>query len=424
MKLLSLLLVTSALSAVHLRAQDTLSVLFLGNSYTAFNNLPQLVQNLTISAGKTLNIDSNSPGGMTLEGHVADAVTFAKISEGNWDYVVIQEQSQIPAIDYYRYNSMYPALTELKALVEQYNPCARLITYMTWGRRFGGQQCDQTSTYCSPDFADFNHMQDSLTSAYTEISDILGVQCAPVGVTWQHILNDTTVVLHSADNSHPNQQGSYVAALTLFSSIWRQPSFGLDYAAGLDASLAQYYQEKSDLTVFGSEPDWNLYINNPVADFAHSVDGNTVNFTNLSAALSGNALDYAWEFGDGSAASVENPVHTYADVGVYEVQLVVTDCLFADTVQYMVEVGATGISRWDERPVRIFPNPFEDNITVALEAVSEDCAYQLADVSGQIICSGKLASGITTLGVEYLPAGVYVLGLSGRTRQYFRLVKH
>ncbi len=42
--------------------QDTLSVLFLGNSYTSANNLPQLVKNLTNSAGKTLLIDANIPG--------------------------------------------------------------------------------------------------------------------------------------------------------------------------------------------------------------------------------------------------------------------------------------------------------------------------------------------------------------------------
>jgi hypothetical protein len=175
----------------NLFAQDTLRVLFLGTSYTSFNNLPQLVQSLSSSAGKTLIIDSNMPGGMTVSGHVNNATSIAKISQGNWDYVVIQEQSQIPSINYYRYNDMYPAMTSLKLLIEQYNPCAKIITYMTWGRRFGGQQCDPQNTYCSPVFVDFNHMQDSLTSAYLEISEHLNIQCAPVGVTLHYILKET-----------------------------------------------------------------------------------------------------------------------------------------------------------------------------------------------------------------------------------------
>jgi hypothetical protein len=233
-------------------AQDTLSVLFIGNSYTSANNLPQLVQSLSTSAGKTLNIDANMPGGYPMSSHLSDATTISKISQGNWDYVILQEQSQIPTIDFYRYNDMYPAITDLKALIEQYNPCAKIITYMTWGRRLGGQQCDPSGTHCSPVFVNFNHMQDSLTSAYLEISKRLNIQCAPVGVTWQNILNDTTLVLHSGDNSHPNIAGSYVAALTIFSSIWKQNTSGLTYTAGLSSQLAQYYQSKSDSTIFNS----------------------------------------------------------------------------------------------------------------------------------------------------------------------------
>ena len=44
-----------------LKAQDTLAVLFLGNSYTSVNNLPQLVQALSASAGKTLIVDDSLP---------------------------------------------------------------------------------------------------------------------------------------------------------------------------------------------------------------------------------------------------------------------------------------------------------------------------------------------------------------------------
>jgi hypothetical protein len=38
-------------------------VLFLGNSYTAVNNLPQMVADVASSAGDNLWFDSNTPGG-------------------------------------------------------------------------------------------------------------------------------------------------------------------------------------------------------------------------------------------------------------------------------------------------------------------------------------------------------------------------
>jgi hypothetical protein len=125
MKKSILILLLFCLSIGTLVAQNTLSVLFIGNSYTSYNNLPQLVQSLSTSAGKTLNIDSSIPGGYLMSSHLNDATTFAKISQGNWDYVILQEQSQIPTIEFYRDNDMYPAMTDLKALIEQYNPCEK-----------------------------------------------------------------------------------------------------------------------------------------------------------------------------------------------------------------------------------------------------------------------------------------------------------
>src|SRR5262245_3027863 len=72
-------------------------VLFLGNSYTTVNNLPQLIAGIATSTGDTLVFDSNAPGGYTLQGHFSNNLSIGKISAGNWDNVVLQEQSQRPS---------------------------------------------------------------------------------------------------------------------------------------------------------------------------------------------------------------------------------------------------------------------------------------------------------------------------------------
>jgi len=388
---LTLLLLT-VISINNLFAQDTLRVLFLGNSYTSFNNLSQLVQSLSSSAGKTLIIDSNMPGGMTVSGHVNNATSIAKISQGNWDYVVIQEQSQIPSIDYYRYNDMYPAMTSLKLLIEQYNPCAKIITYMTWGRRFGGQQCDPQNTYCSPVFVDFNHMQDSLTSAYLEISEQLNIQCAPVGVTWQNILNDTILILHSNDNSHPNIDGSYVAALTIYSSIWKKPSNGLSFNAGLTQSRALYYQQMSDNTIYNSQNDWNLTINNPLANFSYSTNGNIVTFTNTSSSNMNNPLNYFWDFGDGNTSVLVNPSHTYTSIGIYSVNLIVTDCIFSDTASFTVPLGTTGIHENEIYQIQIYPNPTNSYLNFDYGKVINGYNLIIKNIFGQQVFHKRITS--------------------------------
>jgi hypothetical protein len=51
----------------------------------------------------------------------------------------------------------------------------------------------------------------------------------------------------------------------------------------------------------------------------------TVVFENRSADPDGEALTYAWDFGDGSTSTERNPTHTYVEPGEFEVRLVITD---------------------------------------------------------------------------------------------------
>ncbi|WP_202840723.1 proprotein convertase P-domain-containing protein [Luteimonas saliphila] len=62
----------------------------------------------------------------------------------------------------------------------------------------------------------------------------------------------------------------------------------------------------------------------PVAGFTWTAEELTVSFTSTSTD-DGATLDHAWDFGDGNTSTDENPVHTYAADGSYEVTLTVTD---------------------------------------------------------------------------------------------------
>lgn len=410
------------LSISDIKGQDTLRVLFLGNSYTSYNNLPQLVKDLSTSAGKNLITDVNMPGGITISGHLNDPTSIAKVSQGNWDYVVVQEQSQLPTIDYYRYNDMYPSLTDLKMMVEQFSPCAKLITYMTWGRRYGGQQCDPNGVYCSPVFTGFNHMQDSLTSAYMQISDMLNIQCAPVGVAWQQVLNDTNLVLHSADNSHPNMDGSYLAACAIYSSIWKAPSSGIAFNAGIAASRAAYYQSKSDQTVFNLSNDWNLTINQPEALFTVATNLNTITCANQSSIDNNAPLNYTWLFGDGTSSNLQNPTHTYANPGSYTVALVASNCIFSDTLTLTVQIGpAASIEQSNPSSFNIFPNPTQNVLSVTGLDAAENHAFQIFDVAGRPVFMGTLQGTQGSIDVSSLSAGIYVLHINNYAKKYFNI---
>jgi len=218
---------------------DTLKVLFIGNSYTYYNDMPLMFANLAQSANRPVITGQSTPGGYTLEQHTQNTTTIEMINQGIWYYVVLQEQSQIPTIEYWRYNSMYPAARRLDSLIVGNNESTAF--FMTWGRKYGGMQ--SYNGYSSPEFRDFFHMQDSLRSAYTEIANELSATLCPVGMAWAQAKRaDSLVNLWESDNSHPTLKGSYLTACIFYCVFFDSSPVGLPYTGGLSQEEALFCQ--------------------------------------------------------------------------------------------------------------------------------------------------------------------------------------
>jgi hypothetical protein len=90
----AILIVLSCFAGTSRAQDDTLRVLFIGNSHTYYNDLPQLFYNLSLSGNHPVIKDMSAIGGYTLEQHSTNPTTLSKIAHGGWNYVVLQEQSQ------------------------------------------------------------------------------------------------------------------------------------------------------------------------------------------------------------------------------------------------------------------------------------------------------------------------------------------
>lgn len=113
--------------------QVTKRVLFLGNSYTATNNLPQIIATLAASVGDSLYSAISAPGGYTLEAHTTNANSISKIRQGTWDVVVLQEQSQLPAMpDSQVQRASFPYARYLDSMVNTHAPCCETMFFQTW----------------------------------------------------------------------------------------------------------------------------------------------------------------------------------------------------------------------------------------------------------------------------------------------------
>jgi len=307
-------------------AQDSASVLFIGNSYTYVNNLPSLLQNFAISKGKSTFVDTKTNGGATMLFHANDPGSYQKMNSSDWNYVVLQAQSQEPSFPYGQVNTQtLPYAVQLADSANQISSCSQALFFMTWGRENGDPQWDSINT--------FDKMNYRLRNAYLRFADSSNSAVAPVGVAWKYVRdNHPEINLYSGDGSHPGLAGSYLSACTFFASIFHQTPEGSSFYGGLEESTAGLLQQAAALAVLDSMDVWRLKHHDSlvVASFSYNYDG--ISFT----VEFDDTVDYAdsisWDFGDGNTSTDSNPEHTYSNPGEYQVQLIAYNACANDTV--------------------------------------------------------------------------------------------
>jgi PKD repeat protein len=313
-----LLILLTTLSTSQLYAQLSHKVLFLGNSYTGVNNLPQLVHDVALSAGDTLVFDSYTPGGYQLISHYQDATSQSKIMAGGWDYVVLQGQSQEPITQNSNFNA---GAGTLHTVIKQYNPCAITMPYMTWGRKNGDAgNCPSFPVMCT-----YQGMDTTLRNEYLNVAEAVNGEVAPVSVVWSYLLqNFPAINLYDADESHPSLAGSYAAACSFYASIFKKDPTLITFNSGLTAGDAAIIRTAAKLMVYDQLSVWD-YKELPTSDFRYYVGaGNNELFFN--PVTLGVKQTYVWDFGDGSTSTSIYTNHSYANNGTYTVSLTTTTC--------------------------------------------------------------------------------------------------
>ena len=120
---------------------QNVSVLFIGNSYIYTQNLPGTLYNLAAVGGDTIYYESSTPGGYTFQQHSTNSTTLNKIASRDWDFVVLQEQSQLPSFgDGQVASQVYPYAEILVDSIRSNYECSEPVFFMTWGKRDGDQQ--------------------------------------------------------------------------------------------------------------------------------------------------------------------------------------------------------------------------------------------------------------------------------------------
>jgi hypothetical protein len=181
-------------------------ILFVGNSYTYWNELPRMVRALADSAGHPeITIESITAPGVSLEDHWNEGPARSKIAAGGWEIVVLQQGP----------SSQPEGRRLLREYVSKFSQeihrvGGRPALYMVWPSRERS--------------GDFDGVRESYTAAATLVGGLLFPASEAWRAAWRR---DSTLALYSGDNLHPSRLGSYLTALVMVAELLGQPPEGL-----------------------------------------------------------------------------------------------------------------------------------------------------------------------------------------------------
>ena len=173
--------------------KDTLRILFVGNSYIYYNNLPQMVSLISDSIETKLICSRSTVGGAHLGEHwngLRGLKSKQLIQKGKFDIVVIQDNSMWPVDNP---DSVYKYAKLMCDLIKSTG--AKPYIYETWARLKVPQH------------------QKEINAVYEKVAKDNNATLVPVGVAWEKARQlRPDLVLFDADGSHPSNIGTFLIA--------------------------------------------------------------------------------------------------------------------------------------------------------------------------------------------------------------------
>ena len=185
-------------------------VLFIGNSYTYFNDLDVVLEKMALTAEPQIKINTSSitRGGANLQYHDSNPKTEEMLAKENWDLVILQNHSLSTIEDP---KAFCEYTTKMAKRVFEHK--AKPVFYMTWARENKPE------------------MIDTISKAYTEAGRNNNAYVAPAGLAWakcKKLYPD--MPLYTDDKSHPKPHGTYLTACVFYATLTGQSPEGLSNA--------------------------------------------------------------------------------------------------------------------------------------------------------------------------------------------------
>ncbi|MBP8156531.1 MAG: DUF4886 domain-containing protein [Leadbetterella sp.] len=316
MKLFNFLMLSGILSLGNLFAQP-MRVLFVGNSYTHYNNMPKILEQMAESKGVKLEVLMDAKSSHTFQMHSKRPELYKNIRSTKWDYVVLQGFSRELAQDRDVIDkSSLPYLKQLLDSVYANNSCTNVLLYQTWGYETGFKDDSLGIDW------NYQTMSDRIHQGYLYVSEQLNLSIVPVGKAWETVKeNHPQINLYQEDKQHPSLAGSYLAASCFYAALFKTDPY-VTFTAKLDTKQAGLIQETAGTYILMNKNRYKINQNSIEIDVKLTDENKKV--VHLTANYP-NAKSVTWDFGDGMTETALKTRHVYGKPGNYEVKIKVQD---------------------------------------------------------------------------------------------------
>ena len=200
-----------------------MKLLFIGNSHTYYNSMPETVLRLLEATGIKAHVTMLTEGGKGLTHHTASPNVPFNIRCGGYDAIIAQDRAT--GFDPVAFREGAKALKDLADKAG-----SAFYLYMPWAGR------------------DNRAAQRPMTEAYHSFCRSTGCEMAPAGEVFSRLLlTEPPEALYREDGNHATPLGSYLAAVTVFYAITgRKRVVNVDsikdpgIAAGLSPELCRH----------------------------------------------------------------------------------------------------------------------------------------------------------------------------------------
>lgn len=388
-----LLLLTKLLVA---QTQDTVKVLFVGNSFTYYNDLPGMFSQLAAGAGKSVIVASHTPGGMsvgdTVQGtsaHMNNPLVYNLIRSNDWDYFVLQDNQG----RFVRGYGIFPASSlvieghiKLRDSLLFYHPCAKMLWFAGWGPKAGYPPYAYSGTA----------LIDSIYNNYLFLKDTAGQIIAPIGPAWERIVNNYPAInLWDTDDVHPGPLGTSLTADILYSTIFKSNSLNSNYTAtGITAGIDSILKQTAFETVSDSINNSGLLIITPTINS----NGNILSINGYQS--------YDWYL-NGNYLNSNSGTLTATQNGNYSaIAYDANNCGYLASPYILTGITATNSIYGSTQNIHIYPNPC--NSFIKIEATETLKEIQLLTIEGKILFNIDNVQS-TTISTSKLADGIYLI---------------